>query len=304
MVEDDERDLRWRRIEFYPLSAQEGQSFGTCTPWSAFDVPGDLTPFSLAPCPPLEDSSVGQDAMIILCVSDFDEGVAIIYDYKRGVVVSQRRYGTGVTTVNYSDGVIVTGHQEHTIRVWDLETGTPLVEVGCGGGAVLGIGAMGEPEGWIGKPEGRGRRIVSFADVGDGGSEFCVWDLEGAVRTAMARVKGPSAKGRTVSLPPISLQPSQPLMKRVKVDIGEDVASFAVWNPCLVVVGVDGRVGSYEIETGKEIVAGLDGAVASCPGTPVFRGLGTGFDVHGIIRVGGQVLICTSSGIGRVEVKI
>ncbi|KAJ3289803.1 hypothetical protein HK104_007236, partial [Borealophlyctis nickersoniae] len=259
LAEEDERNQRWGRLEFRRLSdcinrsASSAQTsatpathtHGTITSTvptptlvSELLIPDDLVSFSVLPHPPTRTRPyppsnasspttpthpiIPSNCSLVLAIADTNEGVILIHDHVSGALVSRSTYGTGVHTIAmYGDGLVMTGHANHSVGIWDFETGAHLVDVGkqgFGGGPVIGVSWLEEPENWacarrangngwvagsrkVVKP--RAYTVVSFADIamrdedsvtGDAGSvtseriqsggEFCIWDLDSAIRNA------------------------------------------------------------------------------------------------------------------------
>ncbi|KAI9363399.1 hypothetical protein DFJ73DRAFT_511241 [Zopfochytrium polystomum] len=131
-------------------------------------------------------------------------------------VLGRALYGTGVVSIEIGhphEPVVFTGHADHCVRVWDFDTGNPLLAVqspiGAGAGnPTLGLAWLGDPETWAPKAQGlpaatvqRARRpqrrqsaLVSFADLDNDAEgalgEFAVWTLGNAVRRVRAATGG------------------------------------------------------------------------------------------------------------------
>ncbi|KAJ3201899.1 hypothetical protein HDU67_000981, partial [Dinochytrium kinnereticum] len=120
--------------------------------------------------------------LLIMCVTKTpqEQGVILTVDTQTGTILARSQYGTQVTTIDVGmpyDAVVVTGHADHRVRVWDFLSGVHLMSFQCplSSMPVLGISWVDEPECWgggVGSVAGmggwrrpRGLKLVSFADL-------------------------------------------------------------------------------------------------------------------------------------------
>ncbi|KAJ1559122.1 hypothetical protein HK405_011936 [Cladochytrium tenue] len=159
-------------------------------------------------------------------------------------------FGQGVTLLEIGEpyeSVVLTGHNDHFVKVWDLQTGEALVVVQGpdSRSPVLGLGWVDEPEAWLshgnrvdrqeimevdlevtgtslsGRPSPlsrpRGSALVSFADIDSRngteplpGGDFAVWDLGRHIRRARSEhMRRLEQLARTVSAPASSTAASE-----------------------------------------------------------------------------------------------
>lgn len=328
-----EQHQRWGELQFHRVSSccLPADPSAHSTTLSALMIPDDLECYAIAPYPenlahlPRSSLSVPPtnlanptQTVIILALSDSDEGAVLAYDYSTSVLLSRNHYGTDVHSISLGDpymNVVVTGHADHTARIWDFKTCAQLLVVQAPEGVgrpVLGTTWVDEPENWIGggawvRPRRLG--LVSFTDwmeeerTSSGGAgqpqqqpgivrkpagDFVAWDLTQHIIRARSRLS--SANGRTVSLPPLEIDSSAIMLRhRVALDEGDEIAIFAVCWPVLVVFTVNWMVIVTECETGRVICR----ANLGCDGDGAAGEAIQGFSMG----VAGELLVFTKRGV-------
>ncbi|KAJ3109993.1 hypothetical protein HDU96_006993 [Phlyctochytrium bullatum] len=113
------------------------------------------------------------EAVLVLCVTKDEEeiGTILSVDVRDGRIISRACYGRNVTAIDVGipyENVVVTGHSDHKVRVWDFVSGVHLLSFQCplSPNPVLGISWVDEPECWRFEDlDGEGDAVQGDIDV-------------------------------------------------------------------------------------------------------------------------------------------
>ncbi|KNC96347.1 uncharacterized protein SPPG_08248 [Spizellomyces punctatus DAOM BR117] len=283
VVDEDYPERTWQRLQFRKYSTQE-------LIWET-SVEGVMQGQRVLPYPLAKEPG----RMLVLGWKVGEErltmGVGVLFDVVRREVIRRVSYGQDVLCIAEGDPyipcVVLTGHRDNRICIWDLETGAlkgTLLGHNC---PVWGFAFMDEPDDRDEKGAWRRPQALTLVSVGDTGSdsdtaEVIVWDID-----------------RVLSHP--NLNP--PILTRhtIKLTTPSDViSSFYVIHPIMYTLSYFGRFGVHDLQTGKMIcsvegVADLDAVSQSSP-------FGF-FNVHRVGQVGcggPQIVVLTRSGVLKV----
>ncbi|KAJ3283315.1 hypothetical protein HDU76_008491, partial [Blyttiomyces sp. JEL0837] len=233
-------------------------------------------------------------------MNDDDQiGTLLFLQHRSGnggaMLLGRANYGTNVSAIEIGDPyepVVITGHLDHGVKLWDLSTGELLISV-LGGGGVgnMGSGAMAEfgssnpalgfawldePEAWLahtGTGSGgsslsssngtgksgelawskpRASTLVSFSDMEFNDATNCGGGEFAVWDLGKISGKKTNEVASLVKAPSKSTSPTT----KLKIPVSEEdaVATFTVMHPLLVLVTVLGNIKVVSIETGEVLV--------------------------------------------------
>ncbi|RKO87026.1 hypothetical protein BDK51DRAFT_38371, partial [Blyttiomyces helicus] len=201
--EEDDETQRWDRLQFWRLSdccaaddAASEPPDSSSTLISEFVMPDDLIGCAICPCPtrpstlhPTSRPFNPQSTTLVLSISETAAGICLFIDRNSGSLITRTEYGSNVTIIdlgNPHDSLVLTGHVDGRVKIWDFASTSMLVDVvdPAMAGPILGLAWMDEPDNWASgawaRP--RGATLVAYSDVDgeeeeEGVGEFVVWDL-------------------------------------------------------------------------------------------------------------------------------